>query len=329
MAFFQWSKTASANATADPTINLAEGMSPSSVNDSNRAMMARAADWRDDISGTITTTGTGTALVMASNQVFDTTAHMDGAMLAFIPNITNTGAVTLAVDGLTPKPIRSQTGSGGNLGAGVLILGTPYIVTYDDGMGEFILQGFVGQPYAVPLGSFLFHSVATVPNSNFVMPIGQAISRTTYAAYFAMVGTTFGVGDGITTFNVPDLRSRMPIPLATMGGSDPGRITTAGSGIDGATVGAVGGAQNVTLDTTMIPSHTHTIIDPGHTHTYTEPNSATVGISGGPTPTVFNRTAGVASGSNTTGISAQATGGGLAHNNMPPGIVLPVILRVL
>ena len=61
MAFWKWSRTASSNASADNTINWAEGMAPSAVNDSARAMMARTAEWRDDISGTITTAGTSTA----------------------------------------------------------------------------------------------------------------------------------------------------------------------------------------------------------------------------------------------------------------------------
>ena len=52
MAFWKWSHTASSNATADSTINWAEGMAPSAVNNSARAMMARIAEWRDDISGT-------------------------------------------------------------------------------------------------------------------------------------------------------------------------------------------------------------------------------------------------------------------------------------
>jgi len=47
MPFWKWSRTASSNATADNTVNWAEGMAPSAVNDSARAMMARLAEWRD------------------------------------------------------------------------------------------------------------------------------------------------------------------------------------------------------------------------------------------------------------------------------------------
>ena len=63
-------------------------------------MAARLAEWRDDISGTITTGGTGTAYTIASNQVFDTLAHMNGAMIAFVPHTTCGATVTLNVDGL-------------------------------------------------------------------------------------------------------------------------------------------------------------------------------------------------------------------------------------
>ena len=82
---------------------------------------------------------------------------------------------------------------------------------------------------------------------------GSAVSRTTYAYLYSILGTTWGVGDGSTTFNLPDLRNRARV---SVGGS---RLTSGGSGIDGATVGSVGGAQNVTLSTSNLPAHTHTV----------------------------------------------------------------------
>lgn len=254
-AFYQWSKIAANNDTADPTINWAEGMSPSSVNDSARAMMARAAGYRDDISGSLVTTGTGSAYLLATNQGFDTLALMDGAMIAFTPNVTNTGNVSLAVDGLTAKSIRSQTGSAGDLGAGVLIAGTPYVVTYNNSNNEFVLQGFAGNPYAIPIGGLLPYTGATAPNSNFVLPYGQCISRTTYAAYFAQVSTTFGACDGTTTFAVPDVRGRVIAAIDGLGGTgNAGRLTTAYFGSDPTVIGNVGGLQNRTLAQTNLPS---------------------------------------------------------------------------
>jgi hypothetical protein len=128
MSFWKWSRTASSNATADGSINWAEGQAPSTVNDSARAMMAAAAKYRDDVSGAIVTTGGFTAFAVASYQAFDTLAHLDGAMIAFTPHVTNAaGPVTLNVDGLGAKPLRLSP-SGADLPAGTLV-GWPAIPT--------------------------------------------------------------------------------------------------------------------------------------------------------------------------------------------------------
>ncbi len=82
MTLYKWSQTASADATADSSINWAEGQAPSSVNDSARAMMAATAKYRDDIAGAIVTTGTGTSYTISSYQGFDTLAHLNGQMIA-------------------------------------------------------------------------------------------------------------------------------------------------------------------------------------------------------------------------------------------------------
>ena len=139
MAFWKWSRTASSNATADSTINWAEGMAPSAVNDSARAMMARLAEWHDDVSGTIATAGTASAYTLASNQGFDNFADMNGAMIAFVPHITNAATVTLNADGLGAKPLRF--GPGLELQSGVLIQGTPYVASYNNSDGAWYLQG--------------------------------------------------------------------------------------------------------------------------------------------------------------------------------------------
>src|SRR5258708_23397161 len=64
-------------------------------------------------------------------------------------------------------------------------------------------------PYNIPLGSGLPFFLSTAPNSSFVFPFGQAISRTTYATLFALMSTTYGTGDSSTTFNIPDVRGRI------------------------------------------------------------------------------------------------------------------------
>src|SRR5262249_33641001 len=256
MAFWSWSKTPASNATADGPINWAEGQSPSSVNDSARAMMARTAEWRDDVSGTITTGGTSTAYTVTSSQGFDTLVHLSGAMIAFVPHTTCGATVTLNVDGLGAKPVRTSPGV--ELASGTLIQGTPYVVTYNNSDAVFYLRGFYGNAFNIPVGGLMPYLGSSAPNSNFLFPFGQAISRTTYATLFSLISTAFGVGDGTATFNVPDLRGRAIFGLDNMGGSAASRITVAGGNFNGTTLGATGGAENHTLTSAEMPSHTHT-----------------------------------------------------------------------
>ena len=273
MSFFKWSKTANNNANADGTINWAEGQAPSTVNDSARAMMAAAAKYRDDIAG-VTTGGTATAYTVASNQAFDSLVSMDGKLIALVPHVTSgAGPVTLNVDGLGAKALRSAPGV--ELAAGTLISGTPYVARYVNSASEWILCSFFGaNPYNVPLGAGMPYFLPAAPNSSFAFPSGQAISRTTYAALFALMGTTYGAGDGATTFNLPSLGGRLLACRENMNGAGAeGRITSAGSGIVGTTLGATGGAQNVVLGVGEIPSHAHANVlsDPGHAHGVSDP----------------------------------------------------------
>ncbi len=250
MTMYKWSQTASADATADSTINWAEGQAPSSVNDSARAMMAATAKYRDDITGAIVTGGTSTAYTLTSFQIFDTLAHLNGQIVAFLMNVTNAGACTLNVDGLGAKPLRSASGI--ELPAGTLIQNSPYTAVYNSASGEFFLHGFFGNPYNIPIGAGIEYWGTTVPNSSFAFPIGQAISRTTYSALFAIMSTTYGAGDGSTTFNLPDKTGR----VSAMKEASGTRLTTAGSGVDGGTMGSAGGAQTVTLVTGNLPPYT-------------------------------------------------------------------------
>jgi microcystin-dependent protein len=319
MPFWGWSKTAATNASSDSTINWAEGMAPSAVNDSARAMEARLAEWRDDISGTITTGGTSTAYTVTSNQIFDTLAHMNGAMIAFVPHATNGATVTLNVDGLGAKPLRY--GPSLELQSGVLVLGTPYVATYNNSDAAFYLKNFTANPYGIPLGGMMPYIGSTAPNTAFVIPIGQAISRATYATLFSLVSTTYGVGDGSTTFNVPDLRGR------TVFGPDSGgsaRITVAGGNFDGTVIGGTGGAQNHVLTSGEMPVHTHsasTSVDGSPTF-FEGP-----GTNSAQTGTGANNPTAIGSISLTTTIGSA--GSGAAHTSMPPAIVLPYILRVI
>lgn len=145
-SIWQWSQTASVNATADPTINWAEGMSPSSVNDSARAMMSQIAKWRDDFSGLQTTTGTSVAYLLTSNQGNIASVPQNGQMLAFRLNLTNGVAPTLLVDGGTAYPI--QTAPGSAVPSGAMIAGTPYAASFNSSALAWVLHGFYSTPIA-------------------------------------------------------------------------------------------------------------------------------------------------------------------------------------
>jgi len=213
-------------------------------------MMAATAKYRDDIAGAIVTGGTSTAYTVTSYQVFDSLAHLNGQVIAFFMNVTNGGACTLNVDGLGAKPLRSASGI--ELPAGTLIQNTPYTAIYNNASGEFFLHGFFGNPYNIPLAGGMDFWGTTVPNSAFAFPIGQAISRTTYATLFAIMGTTYGVGDGSTTFNLPDKTGR----VSAMKEATATRLTNTGTGnvgIDGGTMGATGGGSQTLLTANLPP----------------------------------------------------------------------------
>jgi microcystin-dependent protein len=110
-----------------------------------------------------------------------------------------------------------------------------------------------------PTGSVTMFAGAAAPSGWFLCN-GQAISRTTYATLFALVGTTYGAGNGSSTFNVPDFRNRVPV----------------GAGTSYSLNQAVGNlTQDITLAATNLPKHTHKVTpattsvvftDPGHSH---------------------------------------------------------------
>jgi microcystin-dependent protein len=112
---------------------------------------------------------------------------------------------------------------------------------------------------------------------------GQAVSRTTYSAAFSVLGTTWGAGDGSTTFNLPDLRGRGTLGYDyQVNAAYAGRVTAGVGGINSQNVGAAGGSQNAQQDT-ITSTATTTVTDPGHTHTVSIPiaSGATNGGSGG------------------------------------------------
>lgn len=159
---------------------------------------------------------------------------------------------------------------------------------------------------SAPAGTVNPYAGSTAP-TGWLLCAGQAVSRTTYADLFSVVSTTYGSGDGSTTFNLPDLRGRVPAGLDNMNGTDAGRLDWAN------TLGTNGGAQTHTLSTSEMPSHSHTT------------ESAFGGATSGSRLNNAN-----AAGGGTSSFSyfaTSSTGGGAAHNNMQPTLLLNYIIK--
>lgn len=189
----------------------------------------------------------------------------------------------------------------------------------------------------IPTGTVWDTLAATAP-AGWLLLQGQAVLRTgVNAALFALIGTTYGAGDGSTTFNLPDDRGRTSIMAGT------------GTGLINRVLGTAGGIETVVLTTANLPAHAHPITDvahshtspahthndSGHVHSYTSgsaggtfgaaPGGATLYLPGtANTNTAFAALSATAatisaslSGINTT----QNAGSGTAHANMPPFIV--------
>ena len=147
-------------------------------------------------------------------------------------------------------------------------------------------------------------SAKAAPSAGWLLCDGAAVSRTTYGALFAAIGTTYGAGDASSTFNVPDYRGRTIVGAG------------AGPGLSARARGATGGEEAHTLTGTEsgVAAHTHTQDAHSHTqnphsHTITDPGHghliSTTAVSGGLTQSGI---AGVVSPTGTMGTSSNATG---------------------
>lgn len=191
----------------------------------------------------------------------------------------------------------------------------------------------------LPAGAMLDFGGSSAP-SGFLGCDGSAVSRTIYSSLFGAIGTLWGVGDGSTTFNVPDFRRRTAVGS---GGS--------GTGVLANTTGSTGGEETHTLTTAEMPIHNHTITDSGHSHSVSDPghnhptnpggqnyclsgpaNDAGIPYSPSPQfsrnqPNTGNRTTGVSVNSAVTGILIANAGSGGSHNNMQPSAVVTKIIK--
>jgi microcystin-dependent protein len=188
-------------------------------------------------------------------------------------------------------------------------------------------------------------SVVGAPISGNGIPVGAIISAVTSNSITLSLAATasnsgvavcvapYGVGDGATTFNVPDHRGRVGVGHDLMGTAAAGRITSGGSGVNGALLGASGGAETVTLSTAQMPAHTHanTLTDNGHQHQLPNGinNSASGGAQAGSVSGAAYSSTGLSTVATTTGITLTnaSQGSGNAHNNAQPSIVMNFIIK--
>jgi microcystin-dependent protein len=247
----------------------------------------------------IQTSGT-TAIAISTAQVVSLTN-------ALLPASGGTGITSLGT-GVATALGQNVTGSGGAvLAASPTLTGTPLAPTAAAGTNttQIATTAFVTQN-AVLTGVLLMWPTSTAP-TGYLNCAGAAVSRTTYAALFAVIGTTFGVGDGSTTFNLPNYTSRMPY---------------------GTTIGATGGSANA-----VVVSHTHTatssVSDPGHAHSLPSVfyQSSPNGFAGaGGVGQVVNATGGQVTGVTVaTSVSTEGVSG--TNANLPPYLGINFIIK--
>lgn len=161
----------------------------------------------------------------------------------------------------------------------------------------------------IPAGAFVPFGGASAP-SGWLLCDGSAVSRATYADLFTAISTAFGVGDGSTTFNLPDFRGRAVAGLDNMGGVSANRVVAAAAD----TMGGAVGTENHTLTTGEMPTHRH-VLNRG---------SGGVGSNGIGSANLFS-----GSGGGTYGTAEiDTTGGGGAHNNMQPTAFVNWLIKV-
>ena len=178
---------------------------------------------------------------------------------------------------------------------------------------------FLTDVEGVNTGIIVPWSDSTLP-SGFLACDGAAVSRTTYAALFSVVGTNYGSGDGSTTFNVPDLIDR------TCLGKSPGKaqFSTGGANTVTTTGNVSGSSGNATLSTAQLPSHTHPSggnrgQEMGYVETYDNSSGTGGSPSGGSTGSIGS------GGAHGHSFSGTFTGG--ADSVLQPYLTLTYIIK--
>lgn len=252
------------------------------------AVVGVTADGRDTKESTVGSTSTGVAFGSLTQSVYNLVQWSAMSNVAGIRVIRTAGGTSQGQITTTLLPPTATSFKDTGLAA------SGYSAATSNPGGEAYFTNYTG--IVVPFAG------STAP-TNWLLCDGSAVSRTTFASLFALVGTTYGAGDGSTTFNVPDLRGRTVHGVGSVGSNSQPTLALA----------STGGEQNHTLTSTEMPSHQHrqaaSISSTGNN------NVASGGVNG----TIDSL--------GSTTVNTQLTGGGGAHNTMAPYIALNYIIH--
>lgn len=311
---YAWSQTAASNASADASINWAEFQTPSSVNDSARAMMARVATLISDMAPNRTSTGTGNAYAVDSDAAGS--SHRNGEQITFIPHATNTGACTLNVDGRGAKawrPAPSVDFSSGNIIAGVPV--TAYYRSLTDewvspGTGYYVTSAAAGVALQsitarLPQIGDMVISFSPTPGSGRIRltEATQTVLKSAYPELNSYLsGLSYPWGSTATTFSLPPAAGYFLRFAGTSSGID-----TSGARSAGSTQTDQNKAHTHTVSTTVTGTTNTT---GAHTHTAANvfTNVASIVSSGGGTIGSFQTVTTSSSGDHSHTVTGTGTG---------------------
>ena len=280
------------------------------------------------------TQGSGANVSVAAGKqaiIFADGAGSGAAVTEIKPNTADASVVTatLADDAVTAAKIAddavgADAVADNSIGAAAINIsgnGTSGQAVVSDGDGSFSYESNI-----VPSGALMPYAGTSAP-TGFLLCDGSAVSRTTYATLFSAISTTYGSGDGSSTFNLPDLRGRVIAGQDDMGGASANRLTNQTGGLNGDDLGATGGSETHTLTTAQLASHTHTFSDTD-THTVSFPRTLIPGAANN-SVNVDGSGQRHDEGTLTVSISGttSSTGSGSAHNNVQPTIILNYIIK--
>lgn len=237
--------------------------------------------------------------------------------ITFVPNTPATAEDQNTQDNDIAAGITNTLARDGqNAASANISLGGNKLVNVANGTGTTDGAAFGQLTTLLPPGIVLPTAGQAVP-AGYLLCDGTAYSRTTYAALYAVISTLYGAGDGVTTFQVPNLIGRV-IAGVDQTGSVLSTFTINTPG----TPGGFGGTQGHTLAVSELTPHNHTLDDPGHAHSYVETGSG-IGIQPGTGVGLFTGVTNTVG----TGIAMENTGGGTAFPLLQPTMVMFYIIK--